>query len=673
MPDRTSTLTLQTAIDQQKLRAAQQSIAALEKRVNSLEQSLKALQKTSGSASVAVSKDLNSLSAASISARNAWLKGTQAITEQMGVLQRYQKILRETQREQGNQPAAAGGAAAPIGGSSKLATGAMALGGVLRTAGMGEAGDVASGIGQIANLAKQAGPALSGLGASIGEVAVAGPIAAAAVIAVSLALKKFMEEMEAGKARVEGAIGAQAKFYELIQTGTSEEIKQGLADLENRRKAQEAIRRDTQAAFDAIKQQYGLLADVVLQTSGLNDQMKQQDTELQNTQFQIDAYNRALKSSEVAANDARKANEGYAATLQQRADEQAKIAQQAQQEEQRISQQAAEQEAAILLRAADQRIALAQRVAQQEQDALTKLQRDLAEGRIQLEQRQADARLQYQRDEAQSARSHYHNLLTIRKDAEADEFELVLNRDFAGLAKLRRDTDRRLGEEDERYIEERKQRLTALKNQLGDQQKAFIREREQRIRQYQQQLTDLRQVQVRELQAINEAAQIDIQRLHEKLEAELQMKSAAYTRALQLESDYLRIREQLLAHSITAAQAEFQQMQSAGTLFSSIGSQKRMEGLASGGPLGAGQIALVNEGFSGQRESFRTGGKSGLFPNAMGLFMPLKSGNVDPGGRGNVSIPISLTVNGNSYADIRRRVHADLDIQLSAAFEELAS
>lgn len=85
----------------------------------------------------------------------------------------------------------------------------------------------------------------------------------------------------------------------------------------------------------------------------------------------------------------------------------------------------------------------------------------------------------------------------------------------------------------------------------------------------------------------------------------------------------------------------------------------------------AGQLATVNER-RGQRESFSSGGMSTMLPGGMGLFTPIKSGRVDPGG-GGVNVPISLVVNGNTWAEIRAQVHSQIDAKLTYAFEKLAS
>lgn len=674
MASRDADLRLSFTIDQARAKAATKSVSGLDKTVKDLDSSLKTLAKTAGTTGAAVGNGLKRFSAEQVSVRNELLKGTQALKEQVTVLDLYKQKLAATQQGSG------GGGGGLLG---KLGSTGSAVGAVLSGAGAGQLGQIASIGGQLGSAINQiqqvssviqgvgassasAVPGVAGASASLGTLALAAPLVIIALVALSEAIKKVTNDIEQGKRNVQGAIASQKTYYELLQTGTTESIKAQLAELKVKQAVAAQIRSDIQAQIESQKQQFGILGGLVADFTGLSDELKKADEETQDLSFQIDAYTRALNSNQVAQNDAKAAAEEYGQTLKQQADDQQAAAQRVAQEEIQIRDRAAQEEAQILQRASDQRIALARRTAQMEQDALAKVQADLNEGRIRLDEQQADTRLEFHRQEARSARDHLRNLIKIRKDAEASEFELILNRDFAGLARQRRETDARLQEEQERYAEERQQRLVDLKNKLQDNQRSFQREREQRVRQYQQQLADIRRQQINELQANSEAATLDLQRLRDRLQAELAMKQSAYTRALELEAQYLAIRERLLSGAISAAQA---QQQSSGS--SSGGTGGGSLHLAGGGPISAGQTALVNEGFAGQRESFRSGGQSVMLPGGMGLFKPLRSGRVDSGG-GGISISMPISVSGSTWAEIRRKVHADVDIKLSRAFEELA-
>lgn len=674
MPDQDAQLKLAFALDLQKLKQARQGVRELTQDAKAVELQLKTLAKTSGTTATAVGNGLKSYSQAAIQSRNETLKGTKALEAQITVLDQYKKKLAETQNAAG-----AGGGGFSFGklGSTGSAVGAALSG--LGVSGSGQIAQVGGQISQVINQFQQLQGALGATSVGLGSTVAAAGIAGVALIAMGLAIQKFTEDLDANKKRLDNAISTQKTYYELLATGTTESIKLGLEDLKIKLAVAQAVRRDIQNGQDQLKQ-FGILQGLAEQFTGLKDKAKAADDELAETQAQIDAYTRALGSSAVAANDAKKANEEYAVTLQSKAEEAQRNADQITQQIAQAQQQAAEQEANILQRAADQRVAIAKRAAQAEADALVKLQRDLASGRLQLQQRQADERLSYQREEAQSAEQHHQNLIKIRKDAEANEFELVLNRDFRGLAAARRDTDKRLQEEGERYVQERKQRLTQLKQRLQDEQRAYVREREARIKAYQQQLSDLRAQQIRDIKANDEAARIELQRLHEKLAAELKMRQTAYTTLLQQEQRYLSIREQLLAGLISRAQAERAAAGGSnspppvgGTGHEDDDGPGGRGGYATGGWMTVGQKGLVNEGYPGQRESFSSGGKSVMLPGGMGIFQPLKSGRVDPrGGGGGISIG-DIHAYGSNPREVARIAGKLVEQKLVEAFEALTA
>jgi hypothetical protein len=75
---------------------------------------------------------------------------------------------------------------------------------------------------------------------------------------------------------------------------------------------------------------------------------------------------------------------------------------------------------------------------------------------------------------------------------------------------------------------------------------------------------------------------------------------------------------------------------------------------AFGGQLMAGQASIVNEAYRGQRESFISGSKRAAFPDALGVFMPLRAGRVDPGNKGGGGVILNQTnqITGNNPEQI---------------------
>lgn len=152
-----------------------------------------------------------------------------------------------------------------------------------------------------------------------------------------------------------------------------------------------------------------------------------------------------------------------------------------------------------------------------------------------------------QREEARSAREHVRNLQKIREDAQQQETDLLLNRDFRGLFSLRRQTTQRLREEDQSYQDQRSERRIALADELQDQIDQYARQREQRIAQYEQDQKDAHAVYLQERrEAQRETAQkiLDTRNAHTQELTELRqnltqgllMRRQAWIQELQTQS-----------------------------------------------------------------------------------------------------------------------------------------
>jgi hypothetical protein len=60
---------------------------------------------------------------------------------------------------------------------------------------------------------------------------------------------------------------------------------------------------------------------------------------------------------------------------------------------------------------------------------------------------------------------------------------------------------------------------------------------------------------------------------------------------------------------------------------------------ATGGALQAGQAALVNDGYAGQRERFN----GAMLPSGLGVFIPARSGNVSAGSAPSIDLTFNVT------------------------------
>lgn len=223
-------------------------------------------------------------------------------------------------------------------------TAAQTLGMGLRSAGLEGPGAAVSGTGDVFAVLEalpQLGAAVKGLPASI-EATVAGLIGveasfgaiaavalplAAATAGVVIAWNRLQKTLEEGRNRLEAAIDAQRTYYELIETGTSDEIASRRDALAAQQRYNELIIQNLQQQRDAYANldngASALEAGIAIRELDKQIETLQQDSGA--AQLEIDAYNRALNASEVAARDAAAAQaeaaDGFVAMVQQLADE----------------------------------------------------------------------------------------------------------------------------------------------------------------------------------------------------------------------------------------------------------------------------------------------------------------------------------------------------------------
>lgn len=519
-----------------------------------------------------VSDNLKNVSAKAVEARNNFLKGTQAFKEQISVLDR----LKSAQ------------ASANTGGDTSGGAGGSTAGRVLRTAGnaLNLAG-IDTGIGQLGAIAGQAAPLVAELGASTAQIAIVAPIAGVAIIALSLAAKKFAEDLEADKKRLENAIDSQKTYYELLQTGTSESIKAGLEDLKVKLAVAEAVRRDIQAGQDQLKG-FGIFQGLAEQFTGLKDKAKEADDEINNTRSQIDAYTKALETSAVAANDAKEAEKKLADERKAQQDESINAVKSYNADVKRITDQEHQAEIDAAKRYADNQVRIAQQAADAAAEALQHLidaranlqinaQRADTQAQIDAQRKRLDEQIAFQREETLAARKHANDLLEIQRKTKEQEFDLALNRDFAGISQLRRNTASQINEANRQYVEEAQLRIEAFQQRIKDDQEQFIRERQDRLTRFRQQLSDLnaayqkelqliRQRKVDQLNQLNVAYRAELTQLRDKLSSELSLRRNAIVAELQLiqqgnaaklalEAQYLNQIQALLRSAITGSRA----------------------------------------------------------------------------------------------------------------------
>lgn len=428
----------------------------------------------------------------------------------------------------------------------------------------------------------------------------------------------------------------------------------------------------------------------------LNKSLEDTKSQAKQTQLQIDALKEALKSEQVATNDATAAHNAlhkeigeFADTGAKAAAEELKKLNEEVRDTQKAAQERAQKEVDVVKKLDDQLAALDESSAQERidistrlHDALVKAAEDALEAsqkaldqltqkreqnfvNLQRDNEQADresankeleTRIAVQRQERDDLAEHLNNLRQIRDRDQSRERDDLLNRNYRDLFALREQKTQDMNSENGRYSEQQNQRKQALADQLSDLKRGDQQQRQERLIAYQQANADaLKQYNI-ELQNAAEAKRKAIQLaqqsaakelnelssttskrqalLHQSALNELKLVTQTEQTKQQIFQQYLDRARQMLGEATTAS----------GSAFNSPRNISQATPFASGGPISAYQTALVNEPGSSGNEGFN-GVK---FPRSMGLFTPFKSGNIQRGGSGNTTVPISIEISGVS-------------------------
>lgn len=295
----------------------------------------------------------------------------------------------------------------------------------------------------------------------------------------------------------------------------------------------------------------------------------------------------------------------------------------------------------------DKRASLASSFAQDQSNAQQKAQLD-----------QLDSFIEFQRDEARALRQHQRDIEQIRRDAARAEEDLIANRDFAGLFRLRRDTGRQIEDSNRDFNAEREEQAQAFRDKLQDQITQYAREREERAVKFQQDLADaqaqyqkeLAQADINRRKALDKAARAsndELRLLGAKQTAELTAKRAAYQADLQLIAQSAQVRQQILQAELDSARRILAAITATASGGGGTGGGGR--GRALGGALARGQSSKVNDGRN--YESFTTAGKTYDFPRSVGIFQANQAGKVNSRAGGDVQFSQTVNISGASNPD----------------------
>lgn len=201
-------------------------------------------------------------------------------------------------------------------------------------------------------------------------------------------------------------------------------------------------------------------------------------------------------------------------------------------------------------------IDLAVKKAEAEENALGKLtdkiaaldlaaQRAVEDAATKQQRQELAAQEKLQRAEAKAARDHANTLIKIQQDANNKAEDLIAQRDFAGLFRLRRDTGQQLAAENDKYKLAAEDRVENAKQERDDRLKTWAREAEDRQKKYSRDLTDARSQYNRELSDVNakyikaltlqqQAGQAELNLLQSKYQAEVNLRNQTVQKELEL-------------------------------------------------------------------------------------------------------------------------------------------
>jgi hypothetical protein len=330
------------------------------------------------------------------------------------------------------------------------------------------------------------------------------------------------------------AVDAQIQIGDLIKNGSEQQLNDAIAAAQKNVTATK-LKIDAEYAYaatlDPLSKQY-------TETSHAIDALQHQQTEYQKS---LDALSDSTVRAYVVDNDARakqaEIQSKQADSFQKYLDNQAKAEsdyQDAQTNAYTKYTDSLQQIADNAVKAAEQAL---EKLEQKRSDLATKFEQTQADDTTKFHDQQLDDQIKYQREQVQLTQEHQRNLKKILEDAAAEEQNLILNRDFAGLFNLRQQTTRRIDEENDNYQTQQQQRLQAFKDQEDDEARHFAEQEAQAQLNYQRELQSAQLQYQREQQAADKAHRDALNKATEAYNAELVQLSNKHQKQLQLAYD----------------------------------------------------------------------------------------------------------------------------------------
>ncbi len=503
------------------------------------------------------------------------------------------------------------------------------------------------------------------------------------------AIKKETDALKARQQSIADAGKVELEARNLAKNATEEQVKSLLESIATQREVLQKQADDSKKLFDetAEKANNGdkaaaeALGEIGKTTKNYTDQIVTLDARtkaLTETTLKAAQANDKAKDAAKSLEDAGKAAIKYADAVtaandkyyQDQIDAADKLADK-QQEIQEQAVQAAEQ--------------LLQNLQEKYADLGKNLGRSLEDQDTKAAQDAVQKQINFQRQEVAAEKKFQDQIVQIKRKAQEDEFELSLDRDFAGLAKSRRQTANQVSDVTRQAQSERQDRLQAFRDQQDDTQRAFANERALKILQYQRQIADAQEAYARDqkqltinrnraLVAAQQAEQKELTVLNDKHQKELTAKYNAAKVEIDLAQQTSVIRKQILDAEYAHALAIFQGISNLGSSGGGVGGLTPTQ-FAFGGTLSAGGVGLVNEPGSSGRETISGGGRTYKLPGA-GIFKSFGNSTVNANRGGDsqmVTLAPTFNITNGNPDQVMKVIDDRLETTIKRIFKVKAS
>lgn len=266
-------------------------------------------------------------------------------------------------------------------------------------------------------------------------------------------------------------------------------------------------------------------------------------------------------------------------------------------------------------------------------------------------------RIKVNRQERDDLIAHQQKLRDIERSFQSDERDAMLDRNFLQLFKLQESKKEQTDAENESYQQQRRDRAQAFEDSRQDMAMQRQFEANERRVALQQQLTDAQTAYQADLllnrQAKEQALRLAVQQRDSELMLVQQKRNNILAILLSQYSEEIKLANMSASERLRLLQNEIEQARRMGFNVrqpqpisnTSPYTERDSRGgiikrFAGGGAASAFSPFMYNDASPYQKESF--GGVA--LPNGMGLAFPFKSGYVDSGGGGGVTIQQSITV-----------------------------